>query len=136
MSKVLYKTFITQLWPWTFTVIVSGLILWLTLGNPPTPDESIILWEHTDKVVHACMFGGLFYATAFDWYRKHAAVKPYIGNIVMWKIALFCILFGGAIEIIQPSFSRSADVMDFMADVVGIIIAWIVSPFFIPRFDK
>jgi len=30
--------------------------------------------------------------------------------------------FGGAIELIQPSFNRSADVNDWVADVVGVIL--------------
>ena len=30
--------------------------------------------------------------------------------------------FGGAIELIQPSFNRSADINDWLADVVGVIL--------------
>ncbi|MDA0740633.1 MAG: VanZ family protein [Bacteroidetes bacterium] len=30
--------------------------------------------------------------------------------------------FGGAIELIQPSFNRSADVNDWIADIVGVIL--------------
>ena len=30
--------------------------------------------------------------------------------------------FGGAIELIQPSFNRSADVNDWVADIVGVIL--------------
>ena len=31
-------------------------------------------------------------------------------------------VFGGAIELIQPSFNRSADVNDWVADVVGVAL--------------
>ena len=30
--------------------------------------------------------------------------------------------FGGAIELIQPSFNRSADINDWIADAVGVIL--------------
>lgn len=114
--------------PWTFTIIVGALILWLTLGKPPQPDEGIQLWEHTDKIVHACMFGSLFFAIAFDWFRRRPQLKPRAGSPIMWKDCIWSSLAGGGIEIIQPYFDRSADFMDFLADVGGVLLAWLVTP--------
>lgn len=128
LERLLY-----MVWPWTFTVITGSLIVWLTLGQPPMPDEKIPLWEHTDKIVHACMFGGLFYAAALDWYRRRPDVAIKRTSPVMWKIAVCCAIAGGAIELIQPYFGRSCDLLDFMADCAGILLAWIVFPYFIPR---
>ena len=30
--------------------------------------------------------------------------------------------FGGAIELIQPTFNRSADVNDWVADIIGVLL--------------
>ena len=130
------STILYGVWPWTFTIIVGSIIVWLTLGRPPKVDDDIPLWEHTDKIVHACMFGGLFYAASLDWYRRRPRIIPSRQHSVMWRIAIFCSVFGGLIEILQPYFNRTADIWDFAADIIGILLAWLLTPYFIPRRSK
>lgn len=120
----------------TFTVLTVVVILWLTLGQPPSPENSIELWEHTDKIVHAIMFGGLYYVIMLDYYRHNVDKKPAIINKHSLLFALICISFGGIIEIVQPHFERSADLLDFVADCAGVTIALCVTPFLIPRFKS
>lgn len=127
---------ITKPWPWTFTAIVLGVILWLTLGKPPAPDEDVHLWEHTDKIVHAIMFGGLYYTLWFDYLRKHNIIEPRRFSWSSLLFGVFSIAVGGIVEIIQPSFNRTCDIMDFIADSAGVTVAWIVTPFFLPRFCR
>lgn len=127
-NKLLYR-----IWPWTFSVLTFLAILWLTLGQPPRPDDSLRLWEHTDKIVHAVMFGGFFYVMTLDWYRRRPELKVKRNVPVVWLFFIVAVTAGGVIEIIQPSVSRSADIWDFVADTAGVIIAWLLFPYFIPR---
>ena len=44
------------------------------------------------------------------------------GRIGLLPVFVGASAFGGAIELIQPSFNRSADVNDLVADVAGVIL--------------
>ena len=84
----------------TFTLTVA--MLW-PVGQQPTPDG-------TDKLVHLIAFAAL----AFPLART--------GRIGLLPVFIGASAFGGAIELIQPSFNRSADVNDWIADVVGVVL--------------
>ena len=45
------------------------------------------------------------------------------------KVAAVAILYGGAIELIQPIVGRNAEVMDLVADICGVIFAVMVALF-------
>ena len=77
-------------------------MLWPIHQPPPAPDG-------TDKVVHLIAFAAL----AFPLART--------GRIGLIPVFVGASAFGGAIELIQPSFNRSADFNDWVADVVGVI---------------
>ncbi len=49
------------------TAVVVLAILWLTLAPKPLPDSDVHWFEGADKVVHGCMFGGLFFVMGLDW---------------------------------------------------------------------
>lgn len=122
---------ISKLPPWTFSILVLGGIIWLTLGKPPYPPDGIRFWEHTDKVVHALMFGTLFAALAFDWYRRHPLDRPSISARPMSVIFPWTLVVGAIVEILQPEFGRSCDFLDFLADTAGVLIAWLLTPAFL-----
>ena len=44
------------------------------------------------------------------------------GRIGLLPVFVGASAFGGAIELIQPSFNRSADVNDWVADIVGVTL--------------
>ena len=44
------------------------------------------------------------------------------GRIGLLPVFIGASAFGGAIELIQPSFNRSADVNDWVADIIGVIL--------------
>ena len=48
------------------TILVTGAILWLTLAPHPLPESDMPVIPGMDKVVHGCMFGGLYFILAFD----------------------------------------------------------------------
>jgi VanZ family protein len=85
----------------TFTLSVA--MLWPMKQSPPAPDG-------TDKVVHLVAFAAL----AFPLART--------GRIGLLPVFIGASAFGGAIELIQPSFNRSAETIDWVADIIGVII--------------
>jgi VanZ family protein len=85
------------------TLTLTVAMLWPLHAPPPTP-------ENSDKLVHL----GAFAALAFPLART--------GRFGLLPVLIGASAFGGAIELIQPSFNRSADVNDWVADVVGVIL--------------
>ena len=81
----------------------SVAMLWPLEAPPPAPEGS-------DKLVHFIAFAAL----AFPLART--------GRFGLLPVLIGASAFGGAIELIQPSFNRSADFNDWVADVVGVIL--------------
>ena len=87
----------------TVTLTLTVAMLWPMEAPPPAPEGS-------DKLVHLVAFAAL----AFPLART--------GRIGLLPVFFGASAFGGAIELIQPSFNRSADVNDWIADVVGVVL--------------
>ena len=85
------------------TLILTVAMLWPLYQPPPAPRGS-------DKLVHLIAFAAL----AFPLART--------GRIGLLPVFISASAFGGVIELIQPSFNRSADAKDWIADVVGVIL--------------
>lgn len=85
------------------TLILTIAMLWPLEPPPPVPEGS-------DKLVHFVAFATL----AFPLART--------GRFGLLPVFVGASAFGGAIELIQPSFNRSADVNDWVADIVGVIL--------------
>ena len=85
------------------TIVLTVAMLWPLEAPPPAPEGS-------DKLVHFIAFAAL----AFPLART--------GRVGLLTVFIGASAFGGAIELIQPSFNRSADVNDWVADIVGVIL--------------
>ena len=85
------------------TLTLTVAMLWPLEAPPPAPEGS-------DKLGHFIAFAAL----AFPLART--------GRFGLMPVFIGASAFGGAIELIQPSFNRSADVNDWIADVVGVIL--------------
>ena len=85
------------------TLTLSVAMLWPPEAPPPAPDGS-------DKLMHLIAFTAL----AFPLART--------GRFGLLPVFIGASAFGGAIELIQPSFNRSADINDWVADVVGVVL--------------
>ena len=83
------------------TTVLTVAMLWPIHQLPPTPDG-------TDKFVHLMAFAAL----AFPLART--------GRIGLIPVFVGASAFGGLIELIQPSFGRSADMQDWIADIAGV----------------
>ena len=84
------------------TVILTVAMLWPIDQPPPAPGS--------DKLVHLIAFAAL----AFPLART--------GRIGLLPVFIGASAFGGFIELLQPNFNRSAEVNDWIADVVGVIL--------------
>ena len=85
------------------TLTLTVAMLWPIEAPPPAPEGS-------DKLVHFIAFAAL------------ALPLAQTGRIGLLPVFVGASAFGGAIELIQPSFNRSADINDWIADVVGVVL--------------
>ena len=88
------------------TLILTVAMLWPLEAPPPAPDGS-------DKVVHLIAFAALSFPLART------------GRIGLLPVFVGASAFGGLIELIQPTFNRSADVSDWVADITGVFLGMI-----------
>ena len=84
------------------TTVLTVAMLWPIHQPPPAPDG-------TDKLVHLIAFAAL----AFPLART--------GRVSLITVFISASVFGGVIEVIQPSFNRSADLGDWIADITGVM---------------
>ncbi len=114
--------------PWLLSVVCVAVVLYLTIVPKPLPDNDIEWFEGADKVVHALMMFGVTGALSLDFIRgksgRNSRHRPLM-RITLYTVAV--ILLGGAIELLQGymGLGRGEDMMDFVADTVGAVIAWI-----------
>ena len=87
----------------TVTTVLTVAMLWPMEAPSPAPEGS-------DKLVHFVAFAAL----AFPLART--------GRIGLLPVFVGASAFGGAIELMQPSFNRSADINDWIADIVGVLL--------------
>ena len=88
------------------TLILTVAMLWPLEAPPPAPDGS-------DKLVHLIAFAALSFPLART------------GRIGLLPVFVGASAFGGLIELIQPTFNRSADVGDWVADIMGVVLGMI-----------
>ena len=89
--------------PLTIIVTLTLTVAMLWPLEAPAPEGS-------DKLVHLVAFAAL----AFPLART--------GRFGLLPVFIGASAFGGVIELIQPSFNRSADVNDWVADIVGAVL--------------
>ena len=87
----------------TTTLAVVIAYLTLTPQQPETIDGVL-----SDKAYHVMAFAALIFPGAL----------LYLGSLV-WLIPA-TLIFGAVIELVQPLVGRSAEVADFVADIVGV----------------
>jgi len=78
---------------------------------------------------HALAFGGA--APSALWHRQNRASNRFAalafplartGRIGLVPVFVGASAFGGLIEVIQPTFGRSTDVQDWIADIAGVVL--------------
>ena len=89
--------------PLTAIVAITLTVAMLWPLDVPAPEGS-------DKLVHFIAFAAL----AFPLART--------GRLGLVAVFIGASTFGGLIELIQPTFNRSADIGDWVADTIGVAI--------------
>ena len=84
-------------------LVLTVAMLWPINQQPVGPDGS-------DKLVHFIAFAALVLPLART------------GRIRILPLFIGVSAFGAVIELIQPSFNRSADINDWFADVIGVVL--------------
>lgn len=109
---------------WLMSVVVIAAIAYLTLVPSPLPEPPTPLFDGADKVVHGLMFLVLAWCLNRDLSRQKSLVTA---------AAAFALAtaYGGLIEILQGAMQlgRSADILDFAADVAGAATGSLISYF-------
>lgn len=103
-----------------FTSLIWALIILILCAIPggslPTPP--IFNIPNFDKIVHACLYFplALFLGAEFDLGKKKLLQ---LAGPLFTMLIIAC--YGGLIEILQEVLfiNRSADIMDFLFDVIG-----------------
>lgn len=90
------------------TAVLTVAMLWPINQPPPAPDR-------TDKLVHLIAFAALTFPLART------------GRIGLIPVFVGASAFGGLIERIQPSFGRSADMQDWIADITGVALGIVLA---------
>ncbi len=85
------------------TAVLTVVMLWPINQPSPAPDG-------TDKLVHLIAFAALAFTLART--GRFGLIPVFIGAST----------FGGIIEFLQPSFGRSADIQDCIADIAGVAV--------------
>lgn len=101
------------------TVLYVILITWLLLA----PVSSVPQVAGGDKLHHALAFAVLVLPATVA--RPRAALA----------IALAAIGYGGAMELLQPSFGRTAEWLDLLADAVGAVLGVLLGRWLRSRLD-
>lgn len=126
--------------PALFTIITTGVILWLTLAPKPLGEEPPQLFPGADKVVHGIMFGFLTAMMLLDWQRVHGWSRASWGMATIYATAVS--FFGIFIECAQNlmALGRGFDWWDIVADTAGsflVAILWIpLQKFWLPVESK
>lgn len=108
---------------WFFIVGVLTLM--------PAKDVPTVNWmdniPNFDKLVHAGLFGGLAFLFALPLFKSRFSLKQKINYSI--KISLAAVIWGITIEFLQKFYvpSRDFDLLDWAADIVGVVIAfWLI----------
>ena len=116
------KTIMSGVPRWLMSLVVIAAIAYLTLVPSPLPEPPTPLFDGADKVVHGLMFLVLAWCLNRDISRR----KLLVAAVAAFALAT---AYGGLIEVLQGTMQlgRSADVLDFVADVAGAAIGAIIS---------
>jgi VanZ family protein len=117
--KIPFKKFIPGI-VWFFVVLI---LIWMP-GND-IPKSEFLFKIDFDKFVHAGIFGLLAVLFCWPFYKIAVPRKKKIHYFIF--IALLTSAFGYSTELIQKYWAdgRSYDLMDWIADSVGVLVAFI-----------
>lgn len=126
-KEVSFKKFI----PGITWVILVLILIWIP--GKELPESEFLFKIDFDKFVHAGLFGLLAVLFCWPYYKTDIPRKKKIRYFII--IALLTSAFGYSTELIQKYWAqgRSYDLMDWLADSLGALAAYIFSRKFFIR---
>jgi hypothetical protein len=120
-TKVTIKNFLPGI-AWFFVVLIL-----ICLPGDDVPHEGWMSISHFDKLVHAGLFGGIVFFFCLPFKKTTIAKEEKIN--IFTRIMISAIVWGLTTELIQKYFipGRQYDLMDWLADSIGAVIAFLVS---------
>jgi VanZ family protein len=115
-------------------------VIWFIIANilflmpgPDVPTISFLDVIYFDKWVHAGLFFGLTFLTAYPFIKAGRSTKR-----LLIVISIAFALYGILIEFMQKyvAYERDFDVNDMIADAVGCLLAYIAANWFIKKLAK
>lgn len=100
------------------SILVSLIIVWLSLTDSDSISPSMIFRiPNSDKVAHLLAYGGFAFVLLFD------SCNHKINGRIRYPILFIPVVFGLLLEVLQylVTRTRQADVLDFAADVGGVV---------------
>lgn len=96
---------------------VFKLVFWLAIAATLffTLRPVMVTVPASDKIQHAVTFAGLACLCGFAFPGAR-----------FWAAAVALSGFGALIEIIQPRFGRDGDIRDWIADTIGLTVAFLI----------
>lgn len=120
-----------------FTLICVGLIWILCFCNPPSTKLDNI--SYIDKFYHIIMYAGTMSIFWLEYWFSHSTTKQWSRKkLHLWALGA-PILMSGVIELLQAYCTggrRSGEWLDFIANTLGVILAWQLGRFVIKKWFK
>lgn len=110
------------------SLLIILTVIYLSFFKPPTTDLSNI--PYIDKIVHICMYLGMFGMLWLEFLRAHQKGDSPLWHA--WVGAFVCpVLFSGMVELLQEYCTtyRGGDWLDFAANTAGALIASLIGYF-------
>lgn len=116
------------------SVVYSLFVLYMSIIKLPK-DFVVPDFNLKDKVLHGGAYVVFSLILCFELYRQ----RYLFSEKKMWGWGmLYPILYGGFIEIIQENFfpPRRGEWSDWLADIIGVAVAFFVAKWLYPKFVK
>ncbi len=121
-----YKASILFLRKYYMSVLMTGLILYLSFAPPSNFDQfkEISFFEGFDKLVHFVLYFSLAAVLMFE----SGVFKENRLNCLLVPGLLYPVVLGGLVELCQKYFfaPRSAEFFDWFFDISGVVTVWLI----------
>lgn len=110
------------------SILTGCVIFYLSILRMPSLQQ-IPKFPLQDKLVHFIMY----FTLAFFLYKDYTKLKLRSKLNIVLLVIVFPSLYGGIIELLQGNFfpPRTAEWGDFLADVLGALLAFILLHYFV-----
>lgn len=124
------KSFFLTYWKTITLCVIIFVLSSVTFSTIPKAAR----FENSDKVVHVLMYVVLGFVASYEYLKDNFFKLKYRYWFVY--LFLFLVFFGGLIEILQGTLfqPRTSEVMDWGADIIGLILGFGVGRWFWNKF--